>query len=98
MTDPKPNNQREGKMTTKLDAQFGLYEKFRVERTDGRSERGEKHDGCEYFVLDLDHDPFALPALLAYARHCGEEYPQLANDLFRKAEQITLRLAEEASR
>ena len=37
----------------------GLYEKFAVERTDGKSKIGEKHEGCEYFVLDLTHDPHA---------------------------------------
>lgn len=62
----------------------GLYNKFNVERTDGKSEPGEKHYGCEYFVLDLTHDKFALPALRAYAEACGNEYPQLASDLLRK--------------
>lgn len=41
----------------------GLYGKFFVERTDGKSELGEKHHGCEYYVLDLDHDKYAVPAL-----------------------------------
>lgn len=59
----------------------GLYEKFKVERTDGQSEPGEKHHGCEYFVLDLDHDPHAIPALKAYAESCLDDYPQLAHDL-----------------
>lgn len=62
----------------------GLYKKFRVERTDGRSVSGEKHDGCEYFVLDLTHDPHALPAIEAYAKSCMHEYPKLAEDLFTK--------------
>ncbi len=63
----------------------GLYEKFRVERTDGRSEPGEKHEGCEYFVLDLDHDPHAIPALKAYEASLREDkdhdWMQLAHDL-----------------
>jgi hypothetical protein len=59
----------------------GLYKKFRVERTDGQSAGGEKHYGCSYFVLDLDHDPAAIPALLAYADACELRYPQLADDL-----------------
>jgi len=59
----------------------GLYGKFHVERTDGKSAPGEKHDGCEYFVLDLTHDPFAVPALKAYADACAAEYPLLAADL-----------------
>ena len=63
------------------DATKGLYEKFHVERTDGRSAPGEKHDGCEYFVLDLDHDPHALPALIAYEKSCRADFPGLAADL-----------------
>lgn len=64
----------------------GLYDKFWVQRTDGKSERGKKHFRCEYFVLDLDHDKYAIPALRAYAEHCQAEYPQLAADLFAKAD------------
>jgi hypothetical protein len=60
----------------------GLYNKFRVERTDGSSVPGGKHECCRYFVLDLDHDRFALQALLAYARACRAERPELAADLF----------------
>jgi len=59
----------------------GLYGKFRIERTDGKSAPGEKHDGCEYFVLDLTHDPHAPPALRAYADACRAGYPLLAADL-----------------
>jgi hypothetical protein len=67
--------------TTKI----GLYHKYMVRRRDGRSARGEKHDGCEYFVLDLTHDKFAAPAVLAYAEACESEYPALAADLRAKA-------------
>lgn len=63
----------------------GLYGKFRVERTDGKSEEGEKHHDCDYFVLDLTHDPFAYHAILAYARKCGDDFPELAEDLYAKA-------------
>jgi hypothetical protein len=59
----------------------GLYDKFRVERVDGSSEAGNKHFGCDYFVLDLTHDPHALPALAAYSVSCADEYPQLSADL-----------------
>jgi hypothetical protein len=59
----------------------GLYGKFRVERTDGSSAPGEKHAGCDYFTLDLTHDPFAAPAIAAYADACAAEYPSLARDL-----------------
>jgi hypothetical protein len=59
----------------------GLYRKFIVCRADGSSDPGGKHDGCDYFVLDLTHDKFARPALEAYAGACAEEYPQLATDI-----------------
>lgn len=59
----------------------GLIHKFNVERTDGTSAPGKKHDGCDYFVLDLTHDPHAVPAIRAYADSCREDYPVLARDL-----------------
>jgi hypothetical protein len=59
----------------------GLAQKYVVTRVDGRDVKGQKHHGCFYFVLDLDHDPHARHAVIAYATHCREEYPQLANDL-----------------
>ena len=33
------------------DKTIGLYEKFKVERTDGSSVEGAKHAGCEYFTF-----------------------------------------------
>ena len=65
------------------DKQRGLYGKFSVGRTDGTDAPGKKHDGCEYFVLDLTHDDYAIPALIAYAKACRKEYPALAADLDR---------------
>jgi hypothetical protein len=62
-------------------SQQGLHDKFRVERTDGKSAPGAKHDGCRYFVLDLDHDAAALRALQAYAEVCAADRPELAADL-----------------
>lgn len=59
----------------------GLYAKFRVERTDGKSEPGEKHDGCKYLVLDMSCDPHAIPAAMAYAKSCADDYPLLARDV-----------------
>ena len=44
------------------DRDRGLYEKFTVRRTDGSDAVGFKHRGCEYFVLDLTHDKYAVPA------------------------------------
>lgn len=59
----------------------GLYGKYKVERIDGSSGPGGKHENCLYFVLDLNHDPYALFALSAYAKACEEEFPNLAADL-----------------
>jgi hypothetical protein len=59
----------------------GLYGKFNVSRTDGTDRPGSKHDGCRYFVLDVTHDKFASAALLAYAKACADEFPDLARDL-----------------
>lgn len=62
------------------DKDRGVYNKYIVERVDGRHHKGEKHEGCKYFVLDLDHDPHAKAAMLAYADSCQAEYPLLAHD------------------
>lgn len=70
------------------DKKRGLYGKFYVHRADGKSEPGGKHDGCDYFVLDLTHDPFALPALKAYADACRSGYPALAADLDAKVADV----------
>lgn len=64
----------------------GLFGKFIVRRVDGTDAPGGKHDGCDYFVLDVTHDPHAIPALRAYAASCrGDGYELLADDLNRKA-------------
>ena len=61
--------------------QRGVYRKYIVKRTDGSHRKGGKHEHCNYFVLDLEHDPYAIPALKAYADACRAEYPELAADL-----------------
>ncbi len=63
------------------DSTRGVYRKFEVRRTDGASEPGLKHDGCNYFVLDLDHDKHALAAIEGYAESCMQDYPALSKDL-----------------
>jgi len=63
------------------DKSRGIYGKFNVSRVDGSDNQGGKHDGCEYFVLDATHDPYATPALRAYADACAAEYPLLAADI-----------------
>jgi hypothetical protein len=65
----------------------GLYQKFVVRRTDGRSAEGEKHERCEYLVLDWDHDPFAIAAGRAYADACEVHHPELARDIRAQADQ-----------
>jgi hypothetical protein len=63
----------------------GLYHKFNIERTDGTSALGGKHESCDYFVLDLTHDPHAIPAMLAYAKSAKKDgYEELFLDIMRK--------------
>jgi hypothetical protein len=68
---------------TEADQRRGIYRKYHIERTDGSSGPGGKHERCLYFVLDLEHDPFALPALRAYAKACKRTHPALAGDIAR---------------
>ena len=62
----------------KDDAQ-GLYHKYTVERVNPEAQA--RHRTCSHFVLDLDCDPHALPAIMAYADSAVAEHPQLADDL-----------------
>jgi hypothetical protein len=78
------------------DRDSGLYREFAVQRADGSSGPGGKHEDCRYFVLDLDHDSNALPAVDAYAASCAAEYPALAADLIALA--ADLRAARAADR
>ena len=59
----------------------GLYQKYAVYRMDGTDAPGGKHYDCEYFVLDVTHDPYAIPALTAYEDAAKGTHPQLAADL-----------------
>lgn len=59
----------------------GLHGKYFVNRVDGTDAIGEKHHGCTYFVLDLQHDRHMPAALRAYAESCEKDYPALARDL-----------------
>ncbi len=63
----------------------GLINKYTVYRRDGRDKQGDKHRNCRYFVLDVSHDRFAIPALTAYANACLASKPKLAEDLFEMA-------------
>jgi len=64
----------------------GLFRKFNVSRTDGSDFPGGKHDGCDYFVLDMTHDPYAKAAAAAYANACEGTHPVLAADLRKRHE------------
>lgn len=57
------------------DMEQGLYRKFKVERVDG------SHESCDYFVLDVDHDPHAKVALRAYAESVKHTHPILADEM-----------------
>jgi hypothetical protein len=74
----------------------GLYRKFAVLRTDGSSAKGQKHEDCDYLVLDWIHDPFAVPAARAYADACEATHPDLAADIRRRADEAA-RQRKEAS-
>lgn len=62
----------------------GLFRKFEVHRVDGTDRKGGKHHGCEYFVLDMDHDPVANQALAAYAAAVRATNPTLAADICKR--------------
>lgn len=71
------------------DKERGLYPKFKVERLN--PEANLKHIGCEHFVLDLNHDQFAVFAIEAYADKAREHgYTKLANELSDKAAKIRI--------
>lgn len=76
MTDSKDTRE----IATSVDER-GLIRKFIVERQDGQHRPGQKHDGCDYFVLDMTHDEHARAAILAYADSCETTRPNLAVDL-----------------
>lgn len=60
------------------DRNRGLYDRYRVERL---IDPHGIHTSCPYFVLDLRHDRFSVPAIEAYIKACEQEYPKLARDL-----------------
>ena len=64
----------------------GSHSKFVVIRKDGQDMVGAKHYDCQYFVLDITHDPFAASAIRAYAEVCKDEKPELSDDLMELAE------------
>lgn len=61
------------------DVDKGMFNKYEVKRIDGKSDR----ENCQYFVLDLCHDPYAKPALQAYIDALPQEFELLKNDLIK---------------
>ena len=72
----------------------GLYNRYHVERID----KASKHDGCDYFVLDMDCDKHAIAALEAYAQSCESEYELLARDLRKRALLMRWNMSQAAPR
>jgi hypothetical protein len=83
------SDRHEPKQVDIVDAR-GLYDKYRVERVDGRDGEGDRHFDCEYFVLDLTHDAAAIPAIVAYADAVAATQPYLRRDLLNKAYRLLL--------
>lgn len=67
-----------------MSADGPIFPKYHVSRADAAEfDINSKHyGGCRYFVLDIDHDPYARPAIAAYAAHCVDTHPQLAQSLW----------------
>lgn len=62
-----------------MSEQRGLYRKYIVTKANGEP----TDPRARYFVLRLDTDPFALRAVLEYARLVEESNPKLASDIRR---------------
>ena len=69
-----------------MSADGPILGKYYVSRVDGaEDDPASKHcGGCDTFVLDLDHDPYARHALHAYAAACEGTHPTLAADILRR--------------
>lgn len=81
ITEREQSNGLPERNKTKPAEEQGVFRKFNVQRTDGSSEPGGKHHGCEYFVLDVGHDRHAKAALNAYVLSCQPSHPELAKDM-----------------
>lgn len=70
-----------GKDVEKSDEQQGVYSKYTVTRN---NDTVGKHKDCEYFVLDINHDPYAKHALVSYAAACAATHPELSKDMIQR--------------
>lgn len=64
----------------------GLRTKWDVRRL---NDPAGKHANCRTFVLDFEHDKYAIPAAIVYAEACKKEFPELSKDLIRLASEST---------
>lgn len=69
---------------SKPDTEQGLYEKYRVYRTDGLDNVGGPRADDKYFVLNLTRDPHAKPAMAAYAASVNPTHAILSTDMIRE--------------
>lgn len=69
---------------SKPDTEQGIYEKYRVYRTDGLDNAGGPRADDKYFVLNLTRDPHAKPAMAAYAASAKGTHPILSADMIRE--------------
>lgn len=75
-----------------MSADGNIYGKYEVQRVDGaeHDEKSKHYLGCAYFVLDLDHDPYAAEAIRAYAVACANTHPILSEELMTRALEMLL--------
>jgi hypothetical protein len=66
---------------TEDDRERGLYGKYLINGKYLIIKRDSDRVVYNAFVLRYDDDPFAIPALRAYADVCAARYPKLAADL-----------------
>ncbi len=55
--------------------------KYQVTRTWNHTDPTKQEEECEYFVLDVTHDPNSKAALVAYVDSCCKTHPQLAESI-----------------
>ena len=55
----------------------GLFNKYKIERIDGKPGR----ENCQYFVVDVCHDPYAHAAIRGYIDALPDEFAMLKADL-----------------
>jgi hypothetical protein len=81
---------------TRREMDRGLYDKYVVRRLD--ADPTGKHAECWYFVLDLEHDPYAYSALDMYASTCADKYPVLSYELKQRLKQFQIDRAADTMR